>query len=133
MGNWGEELDYEAKSIKEYQGRFTMNFKKIYMDVDEISEKTLEVTDKHPKDSLLKLWAGTMAGMFIFFLFAYQVFALVTIPFIAFYMIALFRIFKCWKSFNYNTVSFWAMSIAAMGGLFAVAQIIQRLVDGSLL
>ena len=49
MGNWGEKLDYEAQAIKDYEGRFTINFKKIYMDVDEISEKTLEVTDKHPK------------------------------------------------------------------------------------
>ncbi len=133
MGNWGEELDYEAKAIKEYNGRFTVNFKKIFMDVDEISEKTLEVTDKHPKDSLMKLWAGTMVGMFVFFLLAYQVFALVMIPFIAFYLIALVRIFKCWISFKYNPVTFWIMSIIAMGGLFAVAQLIQRLLDGSLL
>lgn len=133
MGNWGEDLDYEAKSIKEYEGRFTVNFKKIFMDVDEISEKTLEVTDKHPKDSLMKLWAGTMVGMFIFFLLAYQVFALVMIPFIAFYLIALVRIYKCWTSFKYNPVSFWIMSIAAMGVLFALAQLIQRLLDGSLL
>ena len=80
MGNWGEESDYEAKSIKDYNGRFTINFKKIFMDVDEISEKTLEITEKHPKDSLLKLLAGTLIGMFIFFLLSYQVFALVMIP-----------------------------------------------------
>ena len=70
MGNWGEESDYEAQAIKEHVGRFTINFKKIFYDVDEISEKTLEVNDKHPKDSLLKLWAGTMVGLFIFFCIA---------------------------------------------------------------
>ena len=69
MGNWGDDVDYEAMSIKDHKGRFTINFKKIFMDVDEIALKTLEITDKHPKDSLLKLWAGTMTGMFIFFLF----------------------------------------------------------------
>ena len=41
MGNWGDESDFEAKSMQEYQGRFTINFKKIFVDVDEISEKTL--------------------------------------------------------------------------------------------
>ena len=55
MANWDN--DFEAQQLKEYEGRFTVNFKKIYMDVDEINEKTLEVNDKHPKDSLMKLWA----------------------------------------------------------------------------
>jgi hypothetical protein len=132
MGNWGEELDYEAQAIKEYEGRFTVNFKKIYMDVDEISEKTLEVTDKHPKDSLLKLWAGTMIGMFIFMLMAYQVFALVVIPFLAFYIIALVRIYKCWKSFKYNGMTFWLMSVGAMGVLFALSRVLQHVLESVL-
>ena len=118
MGNWGDDVDFEAKAIKDYEGRFTVNFKKIFMDVDEISEKTLEDTDKHPKDSLMKLWAGTMIGMFVFILFAYQVFALVMIPFIAFYLIALVRIYKCWKNFKYNGATFWLMSVCALGALF---------------
>lgn len=128
MGNWGEESDYEAKSIKDYNGRFTINFKKIFMDVDEISEKTLEITDKHPKDSLLKLLAGTLIGMFIFFLLSYQVFALVMIPFLAFYVIALFRVYKCWKSFNYSTLTFWEMSIAGICVAFALAQLLQHVI-----
>lgn len=128
MGNWGEDLDYEAQAIKDHEGRFTMNFKKIFMDVDEISEKTLEVTDKHPKDSLLKLWAGTMAGMFVFFLFSYQVFALVMIPFIAFYLIALVRVYKCWKSFKYSGVQFWAMSIVTIIALVALALGLQHVI-----
>ena len=128
MGNWGDDVDYEAKAIKDHEGRFTMNFKKIFMDVDEISEKTLEVTDKHPKDSLLKLWAGTMAGFFIFFIFSYQILALVTIPFMAFYLIALIRVFKCWKSFNYNALSFWAMTIASLVGLFVLSRGVQFLI-----
>lgn len=125
MGNWGDDVDYEAKEIKDFDGRFTINFKKIYMDVDEISEKTLEVTDKHPKDSLMKLWAGTMVGIFIFMLLSYQVFALVMIVFIAFYLIALFRISKCWREFKYNVLVFWLMSFLAMGGLFALSRVVQ--------
>ena len=128
MGNWGDDVDYEAKAIKDHEGRFTMNFKKIFMDVDEISEKTLEVTDKHPKDSLLKLWAGTMVGFFIFFVFSYQFLAIVTLPFMAFYLIALIRVFKCWKSFNYNALSFWAMSIASLAALFALSRGVQLLI-----
>ena len=125
MGNWGDEVDYEAKAIKDYQGRFTVNFKKIYMDVDEISERTLEVTDKHPKDSLLKLWAGSMVGMFVFFLLSYQFFAFVMIPFMAFYIIALVRIYKCWKSFKYNGVQFWVMSVVTLSLLFALSRVAQ--------
>lgn len=125
MGNWGEDVDYEAKEIKDFEGRFTVNFKKIYMDVDEISEKTLEVTDKHPKDSLMKLWAGTMVGIFIFMLLSYQVFALVMIVFIGFYLIALFRISKCWREFKYNLPVFWLVSILTMGGMFALSRVLQ--------
>ncbi|MBQ6406504.1 MAG: hypothetical protein IJJ64_00525 [Butyrivibrio sp.] len=128
MGNWGDDQDYEAKLIKEHKGRFTMNFKKIFYDVDEISQKTLEVTDKHPKDSLLKLWAGTMLGIGIFFLCSYQFFALVMVPFIAFYLIALVRIYKCWKSFKYNSLQFWGMSIAAMIVLFAISRVLQHVI-----
>ena len=133
MGNWGDNLDYEAQAIKDYEGRFTINFKKIYMDVDEISQKTLEVTDKHPKDSLLKLWAGSMTGIFIFFLFSYQVFALITIPFLAFYILGLFRIAKCWKSFKYSVAKFWGMSIIGILTVFAAAQILQRVLEKVLL
>lgn len=133
MGNWGDDVDFEAKAIKDYEGRFTVNFKKIYMDVDEISEKTLEVTDKHPKDSLLKLWAGTMVGMFVFMIFAYQVFALVMIPFIAFYLIALFRIYKCWKNFKYNGATFWLMSVGAISVLFALSRVVQLVLENALL
>lgn len=127
MGNWGDDTDLEVQALKEHEGRFTINFKKIYYDVDEISEKTLEVTDKHPKDSLMKLWAGTMVGMFIFFLLSYQVLALVTLPFLAFYLMGLFRIFKCWKSFKYNGVQFWLMSIGAAALLFVLSRVVQEL------
>lgn len=129
MGNWGDDTDFEAKAIKDHEGRFTVNFKKIFYDVDEISEKTLEVTDKHPKDSLLKLWAGTMVGFFIFFLIAYQILALVAVPFVAFYLIALFRIAKCWKSFKYSSLQFWGMSITAILVLFALSRVLQMAID----
>ena len=128
MGNWGDDTDFEVKALKDHEGRFTVNFKKIYTDVDEISEKTLEVTDKHPKDSLLKLWAGTMVGIFIFFMLTYQILAVVTLPFIAFYIIGLFRIFKCWKSFKYSAVQFWLMSIGAMAALFLISRVLQQLI-----
>ena len=129
MGNWGENLDYEAQAIKDYEGRFTVNFKKIYMDVDEINERTTEVTDKHPKDSLMKLWAGTMVGMFVFFLASYQYLAFVMIPFMAFYFIALFRIGKCWKNFKYNSAQFWGMSIVTLIILFALSRGVQLCVE----
>lgn len=114
MGNWGENVDYEAEHIKDYEGRFTVNFKKIYMDVDEISERTLEVTDKHPKDSLMKLWIGAMIGILVFALFSYQILAIVTLPFIFFYFIALVRIAKCWKGFKYNSAAYWGMTVAGL-------------------
>ena len=131
MANWDN--DFEAQQLKEYEGRFTVNFKKIYMDVDEINEKTLEVNDKHPKDSLMKLWAGTMCGMFFFFLLSYQVLALATIPFLIFYFVALVRIGKCWKSFKYSAGQFWGMSVVGLLAVFALAMVVQHFVSRAVL
>ena len=114
MGNWGDETDPEVQELKEYQGRFTVNFKKIYMDVDEIVQKTLTVTDKHPKDSLLKLWAGTMVGFAVLFGLSYQVLFIITVPFMAFYFMALVRIFKAWKTFRYKGVTFLLMTVVGL-------------------
>ena len=81
----------------------------------------------------MKLWAGTMVGMFVFMIFAYQVFALVMIPFIAFYLIALFRIYKCWKNFKYNGATFWLMSVGTIGVLFALSRVVQLVLENALL
>ena len=126
MGRWGEDVDYEAMELKDHQGRFTMNFKKIFMDVDEISERTLEVTDKHPKDSLMKLWAGTMLSMFVMFFLSYQALIFIMIPFFVFYFIALVRIGKCWKGFHYSPAQFWIMSICTMIALAALGLVLQH-------
>ena len=115
MGNrWGEDVDYEAQQLKDYKGRFTINFKKIYFDVTEINERTLEVTDKHPKDSLMLAWAGTMTGMFIFLMLSYHLFAFILVPFEIFYVVALFRIAGCWKNFKYSAAQYWAMTVGAL-------------------
>ena len=129
MGNWGEDVDYEAKEIKDYEGRFTLNFKKIFMDVDEINERTLEVTDKHPKDSLLKLWLGAMVGIGVCLLLCYKVFIVIAIPFLVFYLIALFRIHKCWKGFKYSSLQFWLMSITAMTVVFVLTRVFYYFID----
>ena len=118
MGNWGDETDPEVQELKEYQARFTVNFKKIYVDVDEIEKKTLTVDDKHPKDSLIMLWLGTMVGFAVLFGLSYQVLFIITIPFMAFYLMALFRIFKAWKTFHYSAATFWLMTV---GGLILAA------------
>lgn len=129
MGNWGDDVDYEAKGIKDYEGRFTMNFKKIYMDVDEISERTLEVTQDHPRDSLDKLWFGAMAGIFIFMLFSYQILALVTLPFICFYLVAVVRIGKCWKSFKYSPAKYWIRTVVSLVVMLLASQLFLHQID----
>ena len=128
MGNWEKMTDYEAEKMTDYQGRFTINFKKIYLDVDEISERTMEVNEKHPKDSLMKLWAGTMVGMFIFFLAGYHLVILCALPFLFFYLLALVRIGKCWKSFGYSAGKFWLISIPLIVAMFVVAQLLHVLI-----
>ena len=125
MARWGEDVDYEAQQMKDFEGRFTINFKKIFNDVDEISQRTMEITDKHPKDSLMKAWAGTMVGMFILFLLAYQVFIVITIPFFVFYIIALLRIAKCWKSFRYSPVRFWVMTVGTVAVMFTATTLLK--------
>ena len=127
MGNWGDDSDFEVKALKDFEFNFTFNFKKIYMYVDEVSERTLEVNEKHPKDSLMKLWAGTMLGFFIFMLLSYKLLALVMIPFFAFYILALVRIYKCWKGFKYNGLQYWAMSLVTLIAVFALSRVAQYL------
>ena len=121
MGNWEKMTDYEAEKMEEFKGRFTINFRKIYFDIDEISERTMEINEKHPKDSLMLEWAGCMTGLFIVFLFVYEAFALITIPFIAFYIMALVKMGKCWKSFNYKTSVFVLMTVATAAVAFGAA------------
>ncbi len=128
MANWGEDVDYEAKELKDYEGRFTVNFKKIFLDVDEINERTLEVTDTHPKDSLMKLWAGCMVSMFILFLLAYKALIFIMIPFFVFYLMALIRIGKCWKGFRYSSSRFWIMSILTIIASAALATVLRYLI-----
>jgi predicted AAA+ superfamily ATPase len=43
-------------------------------------------------------------------------------PFLFFYLLALFRIGKCWKSFGYSAGKFWGMSIPLILVLFLIAQ-----------
>ena len=127
MGNWEKMTDYEAEKMEDFKGRFTINFKKIYFDIDEISERTMEINEKHPKDSLMLSWAGCMTGLFILFMLAYKVFALITIPFIFFYIMALVKMGKCWKSFKYSGAAFVFMTIAATVVLFAAAMLLRTL------
>ena len=127
MGNWGDDTDPEVAALKEFKVKFTINFKKIYTYVGELSETVLEVNEKHPRDSLMVLWAGTMVGFFIFFLFSYQITYLVTLPFMIFYFIAITRIFSAWKSFNYKAAPYWLMTVAALICEFAIAMVLQQL------
>ncbi len=126
MGNWGDESDPEVAELKEYKVRYTVNFKKIFVDVGEMSEHVLEVTDKHPKDDLMKLWAGAMTAYFVFFLLSYKILMIITLPFIVFYFIALVRIGSVWKSFKYKAWQYWLMTIGALIVIFAVAMVAQH-------
>lgn len=126
MGNWGDESDPEVAEIKEYKVRYTVNFKKIFVDVGEMSEHVLEVTDKHPKDDLMKLWAGAMTAYFVFFLLSYKILMIITLPFIVFYFIALVRIGSVWKSFKYKAWQYWLMTIGALIVIFVVAMVAQH-------
>jgi hypothetical protein len=126
MGNWGDESDPEVAELKEYKVRYTVNFKKIFVDVGEMSEHVLEVTDKHPKDDLMKLWAGAMTAYFVFFLLSYKILMIITLPFIVFYFIALVRIGSVWKSFKYKAWQYWLMTIGALIVIFVVAMVAQH-------
>ena len=126
MGNWGDETDPEVAELKEYKVRYTVNFKKIFVDVGEMSEHVLEVNDKHPKDDLMKLWAGAMTAYFVFFLLSYKILLIITLPFIVFYFIALVRIGSAWKSFRYKASHYWLMTIFSLIGVLAVALFAQH-------
>lgn len=130
MGNWGDETDPEVQALKEYDARFTINFKKLYIDVDELVETTMEINDKHPKDSLLKLWSGAMVGMFILFLLSYHVLIIPAVVFMAFYLIAIFRIGKAWKGFNYKRSQYWLMTLGTLIVSGALAVFLQQLIMG---
>ena len=132
-GDWGEHLDYRAKNLREYKGRFTINCFKIFFDVDRISENTLEVTDKHPKDCFMKLWAGNMVGMFLIFLLSFRFFALEMFGVFAFYLMSLIRVYMGWRSYKYSRIEFIFMSLCTMAGSFAVAKVFHYVLDTMIL
>ncbi|MCR5557239.1 MAG: hypothetical protein K6F75_06740 [Butyrivibrio sp.] len=92
-------------------------------DVDRISENTLDDSDKHPKDCFMKLWAGNMVGMFLFFLLSFRFFALGMFGVFAFYMMSLIRVYMGWRSYRYSRVKFILMSLCTMAGSFAAAKV----------
>ena len=128
MGNWGDELDYEAQKLEDFKPKFTINFKKIFMYAGQVEESTLEVNDKHPKDSLMILWAGIMVGIAIFFVVAYNIFTFIALPFLGLYVWALVRVAKCWKGYHYNMVQFWLMTAVTVVASFALSRVIQWLI-----
>ncbi len=133
MGNWGENLDYRAKALKEYEVRFSIHFLKIFFDVDRILDSVLKITDKHPKDSFMKLWAGNMLGVFLVFLASFRYFALpMTVVFI-FYMISLIRVYMGWRKCRYSRIQFWLMSILTMTISLAVAEYFHYILDTKIL
>ena len=127
MADRFEQYDFEAQGMKDIEVPFTMNFKKIFLYVDEVSKRTMEVNEKHPKDSLTKLWVGTLLAMFVCFLLSYLVLIFITIPFLVFYFICLVRISKCWKEFGYSPKFYWGVSILSLLGMIALALLFQRL------
>ena len=133
MGDWGEKLDYRAKNLREYKTRFTINFFKIFFDVDRISESLLTVTDKHPKDCFTKLWAGNMVGMLLVFILSFRFLALEMFLVFAFYVMSLIRIYMGWRKYGYSRLQFWVMSIFTMTAAFAFAQCVHYVIDTMLL
>lgn len=131
MGNWGDEWDPEVKDKKDPKGRVTLNFKKITADVDEILAATVNVDDKHPKNELMKEWVGAMLGFFLIFLVSYKYACFVTIPFMLFYALAVFRIAGAWKTFKYKRVTFWLMTIACLSVMFVITYYIKVLAFGA--
>lgn len=127
MGNWGDDWDPEVINRQEPKGRFTVNFKKITTDIDNIVDATMDTGGRQVRLELLKEWAGAMTACFVLFLCSYKVFVCVTFPFFIFYFIAILRIGGAWKHFKLNTVLFWLMTIISWIALFALAYTIQTL------
>lgn len=126
MGNWGDDYDPEVINKKEPKGRVTLNFKKISADIDEIIEGTATVDEKHPREDILKEWLGVMISFYVIFLVAYKIFAFFTVPFIAFYLIALYKVFKAWKFFKYRMLPLTLGTVFCLGFELATSLYIQH-------
>lgn len=126
MAGWGDEWDPEVVNRRDPVGRVTLNFKKIWVDVDAIVDGTANVDEKHPKNELMKEWTGAMIAFFIIFLLSYKYFAFFTVPFTAFYIISLVKIFQAWKHFKYMLAPIILGTIGMVIGMLAAALVIQH-------
>ncbi len=126
MGHWGDEWDPEVQKREDPKGRITINFKKASSDIDNIVDCTQNVDDKHPKNELVKEWAGIMIGFFIMFLISYRVFVFAAIPFMIFYIVCLVKLKNAWKHFGYKLKVPVLVTILVLAAGLAVALFAQR-------
>ena len=128
---WGEDVDEELNAKKaEFKPSFTLNFKSMVTLVDKIADEVTEYDNKHPKDWLLKYWAGAMGMIFILFCLSYNILILATLMFFGFYGYVIINISKAYKVFGYNRTVYWLMTVGTLIAEFAISLLVKKMIFG---
>ena len=132
--NWGDDVDEELQArSEEFKPKFTINFKKMTFYIDRIVEETKEWDDKHPKDDLMKMWAGIMIMMFVLFMCSYNIMLIATVPFFGFYGYVLIQLSRTFKRFGYKRLPYWILTILSLAILFVISYYIKGYIFGQLI
>lgn len=128
--SWGDEIDEELMQDTDIKVGFMINFKKIYLVIDQIIQETREANDKHPRDSFRKIWGGVMFMIFILAALSYNVLIIATLPFMLFYFYNLIQLSKAYKAFNYSRTKYWLTTIAALVIIIGSTYFLRTLIFG---
>lgn len=114
MGSIDKYDDELSQKKERYTFRFTVNFKKIYMMNTVLFEDNRDWDDTYPRNIFITMLEGIWVGMTVLFAFSQNVLLIVTLPFIFFYGLALFRTYKTWKEYKYPTGQFWLYNLLGL-------------------
>lgn len=99
-----DDYDDQIKQQERIKIGYKFNFKSMYMLIGRIIEEKGEYDEHYPKDGLYRLWGCSMAVLFILFVFSHSLFMVATVPFMFFYGMVIFQVFKALKVFEYKRV-----------------------------
>ncbi len=128
MDYYDDEVRYDKNEKLEVG--FLISFKSMSIVIGRIIEETKEYDDKYPKSELLKIWRYVMGIFFVLFLCTYNLFAVVTIPFMIFYGYVLIQLFGAWKRFKYKRASLLLATIVGLILELFLGMLLQGIVFG---
>ncbi|MCQ2497099.1 MAG: hypothetical protein MJ131_10975 [Lachnospiraceae bacterium] len=114
MSNWGDDRDYELEKEERLSCGILLSFKSQLQALNKISDEIRTSDENYPKDCLDNIWLGVMIMLSVFILLTYNIVAIATIPFLAFYGSSLIKLAKTYKEYHYSMTAFWLKTIITL-------------------